>query len=349
MMRRIRIGKRWVGEGEPCYIVAEAGVNHNGDVAMARQLVALAARCGANAVKFQKRTVEDILIAEMLEGPYNSPTALAPTYGEHRRRLELSEDHYRTLKAHAEGHGIEFLASAWDARSADFLDALGVPAFKIASADLTNLPLLDHVARKGKPMFVSTGMSTLEEVAEAVKVIHNYHEQLVLLHCVSTYPCRNEDANLRVIETLRHTFDLLVGYSGHERGVAIPVAAAAIGAVVVEKHVTLDRTLPGPDHAASLEPQGLERVVHYIRTVEAALGDGVKRFLEAERPIRERLAKSVVAQTDISEGTVIAPDMLGIKGPGTGIPPRRLGDLCGRVARVAIRRDTLIPREALEW
>jgi len=349
MRKTIQIGSHVVGEGEPCFIVAEAGVNHNGDIGQARKLVTLAVRCGADAVKFQKRTVEDILIAEMLERPYQNANSMGGTYGEHRRKLELSDEAYDELAALAREQGIVLLASAWDPRSADFLDRLGVPAFKVASADLTNLPLLEHIARKHKPMIVSTGMSTIEEIAEAVETIRKFHDQLILLHCVSAYPCENDVVNLRVMETLRRTFDVLVGYSGHERGIAIPLAAATLGAAVVEKHFTLDRALPGPDHAASLEPPGLERVVHYIRVVESAMGDGEKRFLDAEKPVRERLAKSVVTRCDIPQGAVITEDMLAVKGPGTGLPPRCLRALSGRVARIGLKRDSIVPPEALEW
>jgi N-acetylneuraminate synthase/N,N'-diacetyllegionaminate synthase len=349
MAKKVQVGSRVVGDGEPCFVIAEAGVNHNGDVDRARKLVASAARCGADAVKFQKRTVDDILVAEALERPYQHANSLGATYGEHRRRLELDEHAWEELAATAGRQSIILLASAWDCQSADFLDRLGVPAFKTASADLTNLPLLAHIARKQKPMIVSTGMSTLDEVAQAVETIRKFHDQLVLLHCVSAYPCENDVVNLRVMETLRRTFDVPIGYSGHERGIAIPVAAATLGAVVVEKHFTLDRTLPGPDHAASLEPAGLERLVHYIRVVEAAMGDGEKRFLDAEKPVRARLAKSVVTRCDILRGTPITEAMLTLKGPGTGLPARRLRDLCGRIARVDLKRDTVVPPDAVEW
>ena len=349
MEKKIAVGSRLVGEGEPCYVVAEAGVNHNGDLSRARRLIEEAQKCGADAVKFQKRTVEEILIGEMLDRSYTGPNVLGPTYGEHRRKLELGREAWYELSELAKTLDISFFASPWDLQSADFLEELGVPAFKIASADLTNLPLLEHIAKKHKPMLVSTGMSSMEEVAEAIERVQKFHNDIILLHCVSTYPCDNENVNLRVMETLRRRFDMLIRYSGHERGIAIPCAAVALGAVVIEKHFTLDRTLQGPDHAASLEPQGLERLVHYTRMIESAMGDEEKRFLDRERPIRDRLAKSVVTRCEVQRGTVITKGMLAIKGPGTGIPPSKLQQLYGKVARVDLEQDRLVPLEALDW
>jgi sialic acid synthase SpsE len=349
-MRTIDIGGRAVGEAQPIYFVAEAGVNHNGSLDLARRLVDVAAECGADAVKFQKRTVRDILVGEALERPYLTPTSLGATYGEHREKLELSADDYFQLWRHAQHRGITMLASGWDAQSVDFLDQLGVPAFKTASADLTNLPLLEHVARKGKPMLISTGMATLEEVGEALALVQQRLEgRLVLMQCTSLYPCDNDKLNLRVIQTYRERFGVLVGYSGHERGLAPSEAAAALGACVIERHFTLDRTMVGPDHAASLEPEGLRRLIRNIRNIERALGDGVKRMLPEERAVRDRLAKSIVAASDIPVGTVITAEMLRAKGPGSGLQPRHIPALCGLVAESAIESDTLVPVEALSW
>jgi len=304
----------------------------------------------ADAVKFQKRSINDILIQDALRQPYAGHRALGATYGEHRQRLELSEENYQELSEYCTAKGITFLASAWDIRSADFIESLGVPAFKVGSPDLTNLPLLEHIARKGKPMIISTGMSTLEEISEAVEVVRRYNEQVILLHCVSNYPCECSEVNLRVMETLRKKFNVLVGYSGHEKsGWAVTLGAVTLGAVVVERHFTLDRTLPGPDHAASLEPLGLSRLVLNIRDVEAAMGSGDKRMSEAEAHIRRRLAKSIVAKTDIKEGATILPEMLTVKGPGDGLKPKYLTLLYGKTARRAIKADSLVPREALEW
>jgi N-acetylneuraminate synthase/N,N'-diacetyllegionaminate synthase len=301
-------------------------------------------------VKFQKRCINDILTQQALDQPYASPSALGNTYGEHRQRLELSEDNFGELSDYCKTKGITFLASAWDVKSADFIDSLGVPAFKTASADLTNLPLLEHTAKKDKPMIISTGMSTLEEISEAVEVVRKHNNQVILLHCVSNYPCESIEVNLKVIETLRKKFRLPVGYSGHEKaGWSVTLGAVALGAVVVERHFTLDRTLPGPDHAASLEPLGLLRLVANIRDLEIAMGTGEKRLSEAETRVRKRLAKSIVAKCDIRAGIKILPDMLTVKGPGEGLKPKYLSIICGKVARRDIKADTLIPTEALEW
>ena len=349
-MKTIDVGGQPVGEGQPIYFIAEAGVNHNGSLELAKRLVEIAIECGADAVKFQKRTVRDILVGQALDRAYVTPTSLGATYGEHREKLELSADDYHELCRHARERGITLLASGWDSRSVDFLDELGVPAFKTASADLTNLPLIEHTARKGKPMFVSTGMATTDEVAEAVEVIRKHvGERFVLMQCTSLYPCDNDKLNLRVMQTYREQFDCLVGYSGHERGLAPSEAAAALGACVIERHFTKDRTMIGPDHAASLEPEGLRRLIRNIRNIEKALGDGVKRMLPEERAVRDRLAKSIVAARDIAAGTVITPEMLVAKGPGDGLAPRHMRHLCGVVAETAIARDTLVPLEALGW
>ena len=348
-MKTVRVGGRLVGEGQPCFVIAEAGVNHNGEVALAHRLIDVAVRASADAVKFQKRSVRDILVRAALEAPYVTPNSLGRTYGEHREKLELPEDAYHELVEHCRKENIIFLASAWDPKSADFVDELGTPAFKIASADLTNLPLLDHIARKGKPILLSTGMSDMEEIADAVATIRRHHNQLVLLQCTSAYPCDNDDVNLRAMETLRRAFDVPVGYSGHERGLAPTEAAVALGAVVVERHFTLDRALPGPDHAASLEPRGLELLVRNIRNVEAALGSPDKRMVPAERAVRERLAKSVAAARPIRAGAVITAADLTVKGPGTGISPRFLGRLIGVAAGEDVEADTLLPVGALSW
>jgi sialic acid synthase SpsE len=345
----VRIGDRPLGKNHPCYIVAEAGVNHNGRLDLAERLVEAAVEAGADAVKLQKRTVKDILVGEALARPYDSPNALGATYGEHRERLELSDEAFGEVTAFARKKGITLFASAWDIRSADFLGSLGLPAFKIASADVTNLPLIDHVARKQKPIVMSTGMSTMEEIADAVGAVRQHHDNLILLQCTAIYPCENDEIHLRAMDILRRTFRVPVGYSGHERGLAPSEAAVALGAVLVERHLTLDRTMRGPDHAASLEPRDFQLLVRNIREIELALGSPEKRLLDRERPSRARLAKSVVAACSIAEGTIITRDMLTVKGPGTGISPRLLARLVGTVAPKGIAADSAIPQEALEW
>jgi sialic acid synthase len=345
----VEIAGRAVGEGHPCYIIAEAGVNHNGDPALAKRLIDIAADAGADAVKFQKRTPSEILTAEALRRPYNVPTSLGATYGEHREKLELSTDDFLMLKAHADARSITLLASAWDMTSVNFLTEIGIPAFKIASADCTNLPLVEYIAKTGKPVLLSTGMSDLAEVDAAVATVRRHNDQLVLFQCTSTYPADNDQLNLRVILAYKERYGCVVGYSGHERGLAPTEAAVALGATVVERHFTIDRTMIGPDHAASLEPMGLQRLVRNIRNIEKALGTPEKRIMDGERAVRERLAKSVVARQDIPAGTTITADMLTVKGPGTGVKPADLPMLVGVVAERPIEGDTLVPAEALSW
>jgi sialic acid synthase SpsE len=347
--RTIEIGRRLVGDGQPCFVIAEGGVNHNGNPRLAEELVRIAARCQADSVKFQKRTIHELLTRAALEKPYVNPNSLGATYGEHRLRLELAETDWVRLRDLASSLGLEFMGSAWDRGSADLLDALDTPAIKTPSAVLTDLDLLEYIARKGRPMIVSTGMSTLDEVDQAVDRIVRHTHDLILLQCTSAYPSEFVDVNLRVMDTYRQRYGVLVGFSGHERGICVTEAAAALGACVVERHFTKDRTLPGPDHAASLEPQGLEKLVRDIREIEAAMGSAEKRVVDAELPVRVRLSKSVVAAQHIPAGAIVSAEMLTAKSPGDGIPANHLGELIGRVAAVEVLADTLVPVAALSW
>jgi sialic acid synthase len=312
-------------------------------------LVRIAARCKADAVKFQKRTIDELLTRAALERPYVNRNSLGATYGEHRLKLELGEDEWLRLRDLANSLGLEFMGSAWDRGSADLLDALDTPAIKTPSAALTDLDLLEYIARKGRPMIVSTGMSTLEEVDQAVERILRHTDQLILLQCTSAYPSEFEDINLRVMETFRTRYSVPIGYSGHERGIAVSEAAATLGACVVERHFTSDRTLPGPDHAASLEPIGLEKLVRDIRHIEMALGSANKSIAAAELPVRARLSKSVVAAEHIPPGATLTAEMLVAKSPGDGIPANHMRRLIGRIAAVEINADTPVPVEALQW
>jgi N-acetylneuraminate synthase/sialic acid synthase len=347
--RTIRVGQRLVGDGQPCFVIAEGGVNHNGDPRLATELVHIAARCQADAVKFQKRTIHELLTSEALERPYVHPNSLGATYGEHRQKLELTEEVWYRLRDLSIRLGLEFMGSAWDRGSADLLEALETPAIKMPSAVLTDLELLEYVARKGRPMIVSTGMSTLEEVDQAVERILRHTDQLILLQCTSAYPSEFVDINLRVMETFRQRYGVLVGYSGHERGISVSEAAATLGACVVERHFTKDRTLAGPDHAASLEPTGLQKLVRDIRQIEQAMGKPEKSVSRAEVPVRARLGKSLVAARFIPAGTLISADMLAAKSPGDGIPPNQVDRLIGRIAPIDIEQDRPLPTEALAW
>lgn len=349
MDKEIKICTKTVGENNPCFIIAEAGVNHNGRLDIAKKLVDIAVDSGVDAVKFQKRDIDSILTKEAKTIPYGGQHSFGQTYYDHRRMLELNDSEFRELKKYCDDRDITFLASGWDMKSVDILEEINVYAFKIASADLTNIPLLEYVAKKNKPILISTGMSDMKEVEDAVSVIDRINKEHVLLHCVSVYPSGFEHINLNVIKTFKKRFGPLVGYSGHELGIAITLAAVVMGAVVVERHFTIDRTMKGGDHAASLEPQGLYKLVRDIRSYEKSLGSFEKRCLDVERPIRNRLAKSLVSTKHISKGTTITEEMLTAKSPGTGLSPAREKDLIGKKAKIHIEEDSTILEGMIEW
>ncbi len=276
----VTIGGHVLGGGHPVYVIAEIGLNHNGDVALAKRLIDVAADAGANAVKFQKRTPEIATPAHMRDILRETPWGTM-TYLEYRYRVEFDRDQYIEIGDHATMRGLDWFASPWDVPSVDFLEDLGVVAHKVASASLTDLELLEALRSTGKPVILSTGMSTIEQIDRALEVLGT--DRTVLMHATSTYPMEPEEANIKMIASLRDRYaGIPVGYSGHERGLQISLAAVAIGAVAVERHITLDRTMWGSDHAASLEPTGLSHLVRDIRVIEMALGDGVKRVYEGE-------------------------------------------------------------------
>ena len=275
----VALGRHEVGPDRPVYVIGEIGINHNGDVELARRLVDVAADAGCQAVKFQKRTPDISTPAAQRDQIRQTPWG-EMTYLEYRYRVEFGREQYQEIGAHATARGLDWFASPWDVPSVEFLEELGVVGHKVASASVTDLELLGALAATGKPVILSTGMSTLEQIDVAVETLGT--ERLVLLHATSTYPLPPEEANLRTITTLQERYGVPVGYSGHERGLQISVAAVALGAVAVERHITLDRTMWGSDHAASLEPAGLHHLVRDIRVIEAALGDGVKRGYPGE-------------------------------------------------------------------
>ncbi len=333
----LRIGERLVGAGQPCFIIAEAGVNHNGSLDMALQLVDVAVSAGADAVKFQKRELTKLYPPELLNNPNSAEWAfqyMLPIL----KQTELTNDDFYRLKHHCDERGIRFMCTPWDEDSLTFLDELGQDAFKVASADLINFPLLEKLVETGKPLILSTGMATLHEIERTVNFLKVREASFALLHCVSTYPAPFESLNLRFIETLKQ-FDVPVGYSGHERGITIPLVALTLGAVIIEKHITLDRTLPGPDHPASLEPQGLHKLVRDIRNAEQALTGDEKRLSAMERLNRQVLRKSLVASRPLARGTRITRDMVAVKGPGKGLSPQRIDELLGAELERDIVKD----------
>ncbi len=289
-MSVIKIGSAMVGEGQSAFVVGEIGVNHNGDIEIAKKLIDVAEAAGCDAVKFQKRTPELCVPLAQRNMMRDTPWGYI-TYMEYREKVEFQREEYEEIDRYCREQGIQWFASCWDEPSVDFMERFNVPCYKIASATLTDESLLEHTRKTGRPVLLSTGMSTLEEIDRAVEILGK--KNLALLHAVSTYPAQYAELNLRAIDTLRSRYGVPIGYSGHETGIATSVAAVALGACVIERHITLDRAMWGSDHAASLEPSGLTRLIRDIRLVESSLGDGKKRVLERELPIIARLRRTV--------------------------------------------------------
>jgi N-acetylneuraminate synthase len=344
--RSFTIDNNSIGSGH-CFVIAEAGVNHDGDLGRAIALVDAAASAGADAVKFQTFSADRIVTADAPKARYQERDAAA-TQRDMLVRLELDEAAHRRLIARTAEKGIIFLSSPFDEVSADLLEKLDVAAFKVPSGELVNIPLLRHIARKRRPMIVSTGMANLREVETAVEaIVAAGGEEIALLHCVSAYPAAPRDANLRAMATVREAFGVPVGWSDHMLGTEVALAAAALGAAIIEKHLTLDRTLPGPDHAASLEPDELARLVRDIRTVEAALGSGEKRPTEAEAEIAAVARKSIVAARPLEAGHVLSAADLVLRRPGTGLPPAMLEGVIGRRTARQVNEGALLREEWL--
>lgn len=291
MTREIKLGNRLVGDGHPAYIVAEIGINHNGNLEIAKQMIDGAVHAGADAVKFQKRTPEVATPPEQQKQMRETPWGYI-TYLDYRYKVEFNEAQYREIERYCKEKGIAWMVSVWDEPSVDFMQKFDTPAYKVPSASLTDHNLLKHVRKTGKAMIISTGMSTMEQIHKAVKVIGT--DNLLIMHCTSTYPCEPEELNLRMIETLRKEFPHNpIGYSGHEVGLVPSAIAIALGACLVERHLTLDRAMWGSDQAASVEPSGFERLVKYIRVSEASVGDGVKKVYESEKSSMKKLRRVV--------------------------------------------------------
>lgn len=341
MSGSLRIGARDIGAGRPCFVIAEAGINHNGDVKIAEELVEAAAAAGADAIKFQTHFPE----FEMLKGG-----ATAAYVGESLfdllARTALSKDGHLQMQELAKKKGIIFLSTPFSREAADYLDSIGVPAFKTGSGEMTNIPLQRHIARKGKPMIVSTGMSTPEEIDATVQALRSEKASFALMHCTSTYPTPFEHVQMGCIAALQAKYGVPVGFSDHTLGTAISLAAVASGANLFEKHFTASRSLPGPDQQGSMEPKELEALVRDIRAIEKALG-ATKKIQPGEQDVRNMALHSVVSIRDIAAGATIGKDDVWVKRPGTGIPAAKLQDVIGRVAKRAIAKDSLIHLEDL--
>lgn len=331
MARELKIGNTLIGDDTDCYVIAEIGQNHQGEVETAKKLFDEAKLCGANAVKIQKRTNSKIFTKQMMAMPYENPNSFGDTYGEHREALELSRDDYLELKEYAGGLGLDFFATAWDFDAADFLLDIGVPAFKVASADIVNTPLLEYLAKTGVPIIMSTGGANQEDVDRAYEAVSKHTSNFCILQCTSAYPAQAEDMNLRVIETYREKYpNTVIGLSDHQDGIAMAMIAYTLGARVFEKHFTLHRSMKGTDHAFSLESGGLRRLVRDLKRAPSAMGDGVKVALEGEIKPMIKLRKKIVAARDMQAGHTVTWEDLAFKCPGDGMAPSRYEELVGK-------------------
>ncbi len=340
-MHCLTINKFPVHDTSDCFIIAEMGHNHQGDIKKALEMFHVAKECGVDAVKLQKRDNRVLYTRAMYNKPYDNENSFGDTYGEHREALEFGKAEYLELQACARELGLIFFATAFDVPSADFLAELEMPAYKIASGDLKNMPLLKYVAKIGKPMIVSTGGATLEDVQRTYEAIMPINSQLCLLQCTAAYPASYEELNLNVITTYRENFpEVAVGLSDHENGIAMAVAAYVLGARVIEKHFTLNHTWKGTDHAFSLEPIGMRKLVRDLRRVRAALGDGIKHPYPSEVGPLAKMGKKLVAARDLPAGHILSQKDVAIKSPADGgLPPYELDNILGKTLKQALQED----------
>ena len=339
-MRALTIDGKRIDDTEDCYVIAEIGHNHQGSVEQCKKMFRIAKECGAHAVKLQKRNNKAIFTEAAYNQVYDNRNSYGDTYGVHREVLEFDEAQFRDLIQYAADLGITLFSTAFDVESADMLDKLGTPAYKVASFDLRFTPLLRHVAEKGKPIIISTGASTLDDIRRAYEVIHPINPNVAILQCTSSYPCEFEELDLGVITTLRHEFeDCVIGYSGHDSGIAMAVAAYVLGARIVEKHFTLNRASKGTDHAFSLEPVGLRKMCRDLQRCRAAMGDGVKKVYESEKRPFSKMSKKIVAAGPMSAGTVLDWKHLDYRSPGDGMPPWQADQLVGRTLKCDVGKE----------
>lgn len=339
-MKTITFDNKIISSKGPAYVIAEIGNNHQGDIETAIKMIEVAAASGADAVKFQKRDNKSLFVSAFYNKPYENENSYGATYGEHREFLEFGWDQYRQLKKCAEANNVDFMCTAFDFESVDFLEKLGISTYKVASADLTNIPLLTYIAKLGKPMIVSTGAATLEEIRLAHNAIMALNNQLSLLHCVAGYPVDYKDLNLRVIETLKQEFpDVVLGYSGHDNGILAPVLAYMLGAVIIEKHFTLNRSLKGTDHKFSLEPEGLRKMVRDLKRTDLSLGQQEKTVNDFELEPKKKMGKGIYASQPIAAGTVITAEHLVFKVPTNGTPPYVMDQIVGKRVTVDLTAE----------
>lgn len=338
-----------IGEKNPCFIIAEAGVNHSGDISLAKKLVDVAVDAGSDAVKFQTFKSEGVVTKQAGTADY-----ARKNIGKNIKQIdlikkyELKYNDFKILKGYCDKKNIIFLSTPHSFDAIDFLEHL-VPAYKFGSGDLTNIPTLKYAAKKGKPMILGTGMSTLDEIKTAIKAIKREgNNNIIALHCTTNYPCSFEEVNLNAMLTMKEKLDCLVGYSDHTLGITVPMIAVALGAVLIEKHFTIDRKLPGPDHKASLEPNELKEMIEEIRNIEKIFGSFEKKPTKSEEEIMKIVRKSLVAKKDIEKGSIIKKEMIDIKRPGSGIKPSEINQILGKKAKKRILKDEIIQKNMVK-
>jgi sialic acid synthase len=338
-----------IADDSDCYVIAEIGHNHQGSVEQAKKFFAEAKRCGANAVKLQKRANRELYTHDYFSRPYEHENSFGATYGEHREFLEFEREEYEELQAYADELDIAFFATAFDPASVELLAELDVPAYKVASGDVKNLPLIRLIAETGKPMIISTGAATLRDVRRAYETATEVNHEVAILQCTAGYPAAWEELDLKVIDTYRELFpDAVVGLSSHDSGIAMAIVAYVIGARIIEKHFTLNRAMKGTDHSFSLEPQGLEKMVRDLRRTRLALGDGEKRVYPSEADAAVKMGKKLVAKRDLAAGEILEQEDIASCSPGDGVPPCDLDRFVGRRLRQAVSKNASLSYEMVE-
>jgi sialic acid synthase len=347
-MRSINLKKKITQDGD-CYVIAEIGHNHQGSIDLCKKMFLEAKKSSADAVKIQKRDNKNLYTDIFYNSEYQSENSYGKTYGLHREALEFNKDQYIELKEYANSIGLVFFATPFDIASVDFLEDLEMPFYKIASADITNTPLIEYIAKKNKPIILSTGGSTLEDIDRAVNCILPFNKELAILQCSSCYPARPENINLNFIKVLLERYpNNIIGYSSHDNGIVISIGAYLLGARIIEKHFTIDRTLKGTDHAMSLEPGGFLKLVNGLKKVKLALGDGKKiKYPEEEKPIL-KMQKKIVASKKISKGKIIKIEDLAFKSPGDGIAPYKINEVIGSISQKDFEKDEAIEYEYIK-
>jgi len=347
MMKKIKAGNKLIGEKEPCFIIAEAGVNHNGDIELAKKLVDMAKDAGADAVKFQTFHAKEIVSLNTKKAGYQYRTKEKTQY-EMLKNLELSFDEFRELKKYCDNSNIEFISTPYDIKSVEFLNEIGVKRFKVASADLINKPLIEAIAKTKKQIILSTGMATLGEIERTISLIYNLgNRNIILLHCTTSYPTSYCQVNMNILNTLKNSFDLTIGYSDHTTGIEVPIMAVTMGAKVIEKHFTLDHTMEGPDHFASLEPSELKKMVKAIRNVEKSFGSKRKEITDNEKKNIFYMRRSIHASVDIKKADIMKDNNIKITRPFNGIEPWFIGVVLGKKVKNNIKKDDPIRWEDL--